>query len=43
MKKEKYYLGIYVSKGYADFTLLDGMKNPPLYGILSNFSHAFAK
>src|ERR1035438_5525233 len=28
MKKEKYYLGIDVSKGYADFTLLDREKNP---------------
>ena len=28
MKKEKCYLGIDVSKGYADFTLLDEEKNP---------------
>ena len=28
MKRKKYYLGIDVSKGYSDFTLLDEEKNP---------------
>jgi|ERR1035437_4283890 transposase len=28
MKRKKYYLGIDVSKGYSDFTLLDEAKNP---------------